>query len=780
MPYYIKIIIRNFLKNKLSLLINILGLSVGLASCIILALWVSKEYSYNRFLPEQKPVFQIITNFEINNTIQSARATSYPIIQAIETEIPEVERIAYVQGWDEEYVISSDDKELTPSGRLVSENFFAVVDRPFLYGDKQDALQEPLSIAISASLAYKFFGPEWKKKVTGNSLILNGWKEVDIRGVFEDFPENSTIKIDYMLPLRISGEENIGNINYEAYVTTHPEVEMLALEKKINSLISDKTNYEIMLQPFEDVYLHSNFYNGKIDGGRIEYVRIFIVTAVFILLMACINYINLYIARVLDKVKEIGVKKVLGAHRYSLIKELLLEACLVATIAILLALVLVSVLTPFINYLSNSYLDLPFNTSNFWVGIVFLLIITSLIAGIYPAFLITSFNPITALQGKFNVKVGKGIGVRKILFAFQFFVSITLIFFTYGVANQLGLLKEKNLGYEKKNVICKKIAYDEIAKWPVIKEKITSQTFFSSVTLSSTDLLSGSPLTGDVHWPNKVAGDSSMFGIVFSDEDFFNTFNVPILAGKLPSSESRGSNNVVVLSQKAAEKMGGIDYILNTSIEVWGEDVTVVGIVEDFHITSLYDPIQPLIIAALPTESSYLMAKVQDGKHREALDYLENLHNEHTPNQLFSYFWLEDSIERLYHNESVTEKVATAFSLLSILIASMGLFGLANFTIKSRVKELSIRKVLGANFSNIILLLFRDFAILICIAIALAIPLSYILLSNWLNKFAYRVEITLFFFLFPTVLMIGISLVTIIYHSVKVSLLRPSVFLSDN
>ena len=780
MPYYIKIVIRNFLKNKVSLLINVLGLSVGLASCIILALWVSKEYSYNRFLPEQKTVFQVITNFEINGIIQSARATSYPIIQTIETEIPEIESVAYIQGWDEEYVVSHDDKGFTPSGRLVSENFFAVVERPFLYGDRQSALQDPLSIAISTSLAYKLFGSAWEEEVDGNSLILDGWKEVEIAGVFEDFPENSTIQMDYVLPLRISGEGNVGNINYEAYVAAYPEVEGVALEEKINSLISDKTSYKIALQSFEDIYLYSNFYNGRVDGGRIEYVRIFIVTAVFILLMACINYINLYIARALDRVKEIGVKKVLGAHRYSLIKELLVEAYIVATVAVLLALVLVSILTPFINHLSNDSLELPLNTPGFWLGVVLLLAVTSLIAGAYPAFLITSFNPITALQSKFNVNVGKGVGVRKILFAFQFFVSIALIFFTYGVANQLRLLKGKNLGYDKKNVICKKITYDEIAKWPVIKERIKSQTFFSSATLSSTDLLGGSPLTGDVYWPNKMAGDSSMFGIVFSDEDFFDVFNVTIIAGNLPPSESVGGNNVVVLNQRAAEKMGGIGYILNRDIKVWGEDVIVIGVAEDFHITSLYDPIQPLIIAALPSESSYLMAKVQDGKHREALDHLRSLHDEYTPNQLFSYFWLEDRIERLYRNESVTEKVATAFSLLSVLIASMGLFGLANFTVKSRVKELSIRKVLGANFFNIIILLFRDFAMLICIAIALAIPLSYILLSSWLSKFAYRIEITLLFFLFPTVLMISISLVTIIYHSIKVSLLRPSVFLSDS
>jgi putative ABC transport system permease protein len=768
-------VLRSLWLNKVNSLINIIGLATGLGACIVIILWVTKEYRVNKYLPGGASVYEVITNYQINGSAQSARATSFPIISALRTSVTGIDNSCYVKIEPEHYSLRTDAenpaKEITATGYLVSQNFFEIFDRRFLAGSRKSALQDPLSVAISEKLAYQLFGANWRSSALGKTIYFNGSKEADIAGIFEDFPETSTVRFDYCLSLPLDTADNIGNFNYDTYVRLKHNSTPAQVQEQANKTIIGKTNSKIVLQPFTDIYLYSNFSNGNPDGGRIEYVRLFVLAAAFILFMACINFMNLYSAGSFKQAKEVGIRRIIGAGKPTIFSRFFTESVLLTALSVILALTAVIVCLPWIDRLIEDHLSIPFGSVIFWTGLVVLLIFTALLAGIYPASLLTSFQPITVVRANNEIRIG-GVKIRKGLFIFQFFISVALITFTYGMARQISYLRSKNLGYDKHNLIYKELSQNELLHIAAIKQKLQAEPFIKGVTVCSSDLQNGGPMVGGVEWPDKPANDSSSFAVIFTDSNFIHTMKIPIAMGK-PGLAFTGNRVPVYINERAAAIMGGRDKILNKNIKVWGADGEVAGIVTDFHFNSLFSPIQPLILANVPGEVSYLIARVQTGRQQEAIADFATIHREYSPNKLFSFDWIEDTFQRRYQNEANMDKIATIFSFLSVFIACLGLLGLANITVRKRTRELGIRKTLGASRYQIITLIFWEFFRQILVSVLIAIPIAYVILSNWLQKFAYHSPISFVTFAFPVGLMIAVAVLTLLYHAIRVTSISP-------
>ena len=779
--YYLKLALRHCWKDKVNLIINVLGLTIGLASCIILLLWVQKQFKYNDFLSGDSHVYQLITNNKINENIQSYRMASGPIIQAIQGQITGVEDLTFMRGWEEEDILSIDNnKKFQQKGRLLSANFFTVIQRPFLYGNPKTSLKNPLSIVISVSLAKKIFGNDWQKNINDKVLYINDWKELDITGVFEDFPENSTIQLDYGLPFKLNNNELPGNFNFETYIRLHPQVSIEGIQTEIERILKTKElQGSVILQAFDNIYLHSNFQNGKIIGGRIEYVQLFILISIFILLMACVNYSILYIARSSKRTVEIGVKKILGASQTWLIRQILIESIIFTILAAFLAIVIVFFTLPRINLTFNENLQLPFASLSFWGIIVGGTFLIGTIVGIYPASVISGLNPIHILKAnqrnQFSGKV-----IRKGLFVFQFFISLILLIFTFVVKNQLSFLKEKDLGYTKENIIYKKLHSSEIKKLEIYRQQLEEHTSISNVTFASTDLQKSNPMTGDIDWPGKSPQDNTMFNLVTTDQNFLKTLDIPIYHGQgFPDRCSSGKISLV-LNRQAANSMGGEQSILNKIVKVWNLEGQVIGIVDDFHFRNLFVPIEPLVLACWPDQADYLLARINPNGFNTAIDRLKTIHQQNNSDKTFEYHLLEDSFNQQFKNEHNIERLCSAFSILAIFITWLGVFGLSNFTLQRRAKELSLRKLMGGTFFSLFFLVAKDFLILISLALLLAVPVSIYGINQWLSKFEYVNSISNISILGPGVFLIFISLTAIFYHTSKTILMSPAKVLQEN
>lgn len=767
--------IRLIISNKLTFSINLLCLSVGIAAFVLLILWVQKESSYNKFLKDEN-TSQVVTNYLVNGTTTSVRATSWPIIKAIDKTIPEIETIGYTMGM-EETTIATEEKKVKSAGRYANADFFKVIRQPFLSGSFATALNTPSSVVISSELAERLYGKDWREKIDNKTLLLNNQNQLKITGVFEKFPEHSTIQSDFFISYTPDSAEHIGNYNYEAYFRLNNNADRSIVISKINKQVAPLTKASLYLQPFKDIYLYSAFSNGVPDGGRITYVRLFTAAAIFILLMACINFMNLNIASSFRRTKELGIKKILGAEKKSLVKQLIGEAYVTVFISILIAFVTIYFTLNAINAYLAENLEFPLGSPVFWLFILGVFIVTGLLASLYPAFIMSSFNPLNIVREKKGIRIG-GVGLLKLLFTLQFFISAVLIYITYSAHQQVQFLLTKDLGYNKQNLVCKKLSPEAIQKMDVIASELQSKSFLSNYTFGSSNLLSGGPVIGDVSWPGKLAHDSTRFGILFSDLNFVKTFKIPVTAGDFNKRE--GAEFAVAVNKKAAQLMGGEQNILNQVIDVWGEKGRVTAIVEDFNFNSLYSSIDPLIIGDYPAGAEYLFIRPIPGRESDAMAYMDELNKRYSPAQPESYYWIEDRINSLYKDEANMGRRSFLFSIICIVISVSGLFGLVNFAVARRMREMGIRKILGGNIFHIVGLVFKDFIKWIAIAAVIAVPVSVLFLNSWLEKFAYRIQLNFWSFVIPLLGMGLIILLIVLYYSRRLGKINPARILRED
>ena len=779
---YLKIAWRNLIKNKAHTFINIAGLSVGLACSLLILLWVQNELSIDAFHKNGDRLYSIYERQYYDNKTHGQYNTPGLLAEELKKQIPEIE-YATGNSYGGENTFQVGDKILKMTGTDVGDDYLKMFSFPILQGNAQTALNSPVSMAISRKMAQSFFGSA--QAAIGKTIRFENKKDFKVTAVFEDMPKNSSQKYDYLMNwyhfVDANGQVKDWGNNWPATVIMlRADANPALVEKKLTHFLDNLNKdqkkgtftIEMGIQRFTDLYLHGNFVNGKIEGGRIEYVRLFTIVAIFILLIACINFMNLTTARSVKRAREIGVRKVVGAVRSVLIKQFIGESLLITSLAVVVSLVLLVLLLPVFNQVTQKEIELPFNQTGFWLKLVGITLITGLISGSYPALFLSSFNPVKVLKGTMKLDSGTTL-FRKGLVIFQFALSVILITATIIISRQMAYVQSANLGYDRENLIYLPINGELIPKYSIFKDKILGMPGIESVTRVSNTPTIIENGTGGIQWVGKDPNVNIEFTQISVGYDFAKTMKLKVLAGR-DYSKSFATDSVGYIINETALKRIGYKDPIGQPITQWGKPGKIIGLIKDFHFNSMHEQIRPLIIRFGEQENyGSLLIRTEPGKTRPALASLETLCKQINPAFPFTYTFSDEEYQKLYQNEQIVTKLSNAFAFLAIFISCLGLLGLAMFTAEQRIKEIGIRKVLGASMSSLFSLLSSEFLMLVIIALMIALPISWYAMSSWLQGFAYRTSLQWWMFALSGMTIILIAMITVSFQAVKAALINP-------
>ncbi|QHW01536.1 FtsX-like permease family protein [Spirosoma endbachense] len=778
---YLKIAWRNLIRHKSFSAINILGLVLGIASSLLILLWVQDERTIDHFHANGSHLYQLYENQQTTgNDLNTTPTTPHLLAPALVAELPEVERSVHMTPGTM-LLLAVGTNSYRQRGCYASPDLFRIFSFPMVQGNPQTALVGPSSLVISEAVARKLFG---RTDVVGRSVRVGNQDDRQVTGVFQDIPANSSLKFDFVLPSepyikQKSGTPRWSMNGWRTFALLRPNTDVAALNVKMLDFIhrhdADLTKVTTVMFRFEDTYLHSKFTNGQPDGGRIEYVRLFTIVAVFLLLIACINFMNLATARSAKRAKEVGIRKVIGAERTYLIGQFTGEAVLLTFLSSLIALTLVQCLIPLFNQLTEKQMAIPYANPFFWAGLLGLALITGLLAGIYPAFFLSSLQPVKVLKANSSTallrfKTG-AVLLRQGLVVFQFTLSLLLIIGTLVISRQMHFIRTKNLGIDRGNVIYMRVDGELTKHFEPFRQALLQASGIQSVSSAAEDpLYTGNSTTG-VSWRTKLQTDNTLFFVLPVSYDFVKTMNIRLLAGREFSKAFPADSTNYIINEEAARRMG-IKHPIGQEFSLEDVHGTIVGVVKNFHLNSVRVAIEPLVMP-LATTNTMLIMRTQAGQTERALASLEQLTKQFNPAYPFTYTFADESFERLYKSETLVGKLTRYFALIAIVIACLGLFGLAMFMAEQRTKEIGVRKVMGASIGSIVALLSGDFMKLVGVAIVLASPLAWWAMHTWLQTFAYHVELAWWMFALAGGLVVGIALLTVSFQSIKAALVNP-------
>ncbi len=781
---YLKIAVRSLLKNKLYSGINIFGLALGMACSLLIGLWVKDELSYDRFLTDAEHIHFVRVNFQDTNTgeIYTNHVTPGPLQEAIAKDIPEVAAVTKINYGPELLMkavgVPNGEKAAKEKGHYATDDFFGVFDLPVIYGDPKATLAQTNQIVITRKVAEKYFP---NGLAIGKTLQLDNDKYYVVGAVIEDLPHNSTLQFGWLVNWKVQEQDWMkkwGNNSFSTYVRLKPHTTPAQAEAAMKDLYPRYGGKNFAagrptLQPLTDLHLYWDYKNGKAVGGRIEYVRIFSIVALFILLIACINFMNLATARSANRAKEVGVRKVVGALRSSLIGQFLSESILTSLLAVVLALGLVWGVLPTFNAVFDKQLTLNLAEPVLWGIILVLVVVTGFLSGSYPALFLSSLQPIKILKGRLQFGAGPAL-FRRTLVVFQFSLSIFLIVGMLAVGKQMNYLRTKNLGLDRENVIYVPLEGETIQPKKVepFRQEVMRLPSVASATTTMSLPVDVQSSSGDLKWPGKDPNLGTSVSVLAVGGDFIRTMNIKLLAGRDFRVESPADSSNYIINEATA-KMMGISDPIGKEATFWYGKGRIVGLMKDFHLNSLHQAISPLILCFDARNTSYLLVKTRAGQTQQAIANLEKLSKAFNPNYPFTYHFVDEAYEKLYLAEQQVNTLVDYFGVLAILISCLGLFALAAFTAEQRTKEIGVRKVLGASVPNIVGLLSKDFLKLVLIALVLASPLAWWALDKWLGSFQYHEELTWWIFAVAGVLAVVIAFLTVSYQSVKAALMNP-------
>lgn len=781
---YIVTAFRNIRRHAAYSFINVAGLAIGFICSFFIVLWVQDEMSYDTFLDEGDQVYRVMRHATFGGNTGTTSSTTKMLVDVLDEEYPEITHTV-LMSWDVNMVLTHENEAFRIDGKYFGSDFFAVFRYEVLMGDPASALLDPESIVLTESLAARYFGDEWRAKedLIGTIFRLDNNRDARVTAVMEDVPANSSIQFEYILPMESFIRENDwvnswGNNGLRMFARLDKGADHEVVSAKIRDIIDqhvDAWETDIFLQPLSDIYLHSQFEDGKLVGGRIDYVRIFLLVAVFIILIASINFMNLATARSALRAREIGVRKSLGATQTSLAGQFLGESIVTALLAFIVALGVVVLLVPSFNDLTNKSVVVSLADPQIWLQFGGLALLTGLVAGSYPAFYLSSFNVITVLRGA-SRKTSKGGGLRKGLVVFQFIMSIILIVGTLTVYQQLSYIRDKDLGLDRENVVYLPFEGQVSDQFETFKQELLNQPGIVSVATSSSNPLSIGQDTIGAEWEGKAEDDNTLFSILSTGYGFSETMGIELLDGRLFSEEFGADSSNFVINETAARTMG-MDNPVGQPLTLWGESGTIVGLVQDFHMRSLYNPIEPVIMRLSPDNTWIMYVRLGAGQTREGLASLEQVYSTFNPEYPLSHRFLDEEYELTYRSEIVIGTLANIFAVLAVVIACLGLFGLASFTAEQRHKEIGIRKVLGASVPNIVLLLSREFIVLVVGAYIIAAPIAYYVMSGWLQDFTFHTEMSIGILAGAGIVAVLIAWLTVSYQSVRAASANPVVSL---
>ncbi|MEL6865120.1 MAG: ABC transporter permease [Bacteroidota bacterium] len=778
---YFKIAARNLFRQKGYSTINVAGLAIALAVTSLMLLWVQDEWNTDKFHTNGDRLFLLKLRIPLaDGTVSIQHKVPYLLLQAAQDELPEVERFIPI-GWDEEMTLNSGEKTFRVKGSSANAAYFESFSFPILAGRVEELDERPESIAISESLANKFFGKKWPSTAIGASINMNDVGDFLVSAVYQDFPVNSSIQqdfiystdnfvqqYDWMLDWRNSGTEGALLLTEEA----NPDKVVQKIEELYQAQLEGDLKAGCMVQKFEDAYLYGQFNEqGEVAGGRIEYVQMFAIAALLLLIISCINFVNLATARASKRAKEVGVRKTIGAGKRSLITQFMVEAGMITLLSVGLGLALAQLALPQVQLITEKILQFDYAAPLFWIGISMIVLFATLLSGTYPAFVLSSFQPTEVLKKKIQPQSGS-IGLRKALVIIQFVLALLLVVSAFVIKQQVQYIQHKNLGISKDNLIMIERGAEISNNYEVLKDKLLKAPGIANVTIGPSTPIDIPSSSSGVSWPGKRPEDNNQeFRYFWAASNFLETVKVPLAAGRFYREDAPYDTTSIVLNEKAVEVMGLEDPVGKT-IKWWRHQRKIIGVVEDFHIQSLYEDIKPLAIF-LSTNSTGFLVKAKEGEMKTAVASLQQVFEEVLPNFYLHYNFVDMEYQQRYKSEVLTGTLANYFAIISIFIACLGLLGLSTFLAEQKTKEIGIRKVLGASVGNLIALLSKDFLLLVGMGLIIGIPISWYLLNGWLTNFAYTIALKWWMFALPAFLAILIAGITIGIQAVRAALNNP-------
>ncbi|HWV73874.1 MAG TPA: FtsX-like permease family protein [Pseudosphingobacterium sp.] len=783
---YLKIAWRNIWKTKGFSIINIMGLAVGMTACFLIALYVNFERSYDRYHGKADRIYRLVCDVKTPTETINANITSGPMAMYAAKDLPEIEN--FVRLLPNSLLIRKDNIKYQESKLFFADStLFQLFDFAMVAGDPATALKEPFSVVLSESAAKKYFGQE---DPMGKSLLLTDDSfNSKVTGVIKDIPENSQFKGDVFVSMvtlikmaNFKFDEQWGNFGFTSYLLTKPNTDPSLLTTKFPAFLTNrvgkemdqmKMHYSLFLEPLKEVYLYSK--RGGFESGNINNVYIFAVVALFILLIACINFINLSTARAIERAKEVGIRKVVGAYRIQITRQFISESVLICLLAFIISLLLCLGLIPYFNYLAGKEISGGIFHHPIYIVILFLLAcLIGILAGIYPALVLSSFKPVTVLKGKFSSNA-KGLLLRKSLVIVQFVVSIALIAGTLIVYRQLGYMRNQNLGFNKEQMLILQTNGD--AKSRILKDAIISVPGVLSNSVSGAVPGGENPVAYS-EIENKQ-GDMQIANlpVYFVDYNYIPLYKIKLVAGRIFSPDfGTDTAQAMILNESAVKLFGYLkpEDAIGKKYSQWGSEGKIIGVIKDFHFKSLQSKIEPLSMRYGQGNGGGLVSVKIEGQHiNTALQAIERRWHEIIPSRPFEYFFADEFFDRQYRAENRFGGLFLNFAVLAIFISCLGLFGLVSYNTTQRYREIGIRKVLGASVSTIVRLLSIDFLQLVCISILVASPLMWFFMSKWLADFAYHIDISWWIFAVAGSIAVGIALVVITSLTIKAAMENP-------
>jgi len=776
---YLKTTLRSLLKNRGYSFLNITGLAIGIACASLIFLWVQDELTYNSNFKKKDNLYTIYENQTYSGKMSTFHATPGPMAKAVKSEIPGIKNAAILSNYDK-MVFALGDKAINEKGAYADPEIFPMLELPFVYGTASNAFHELHAVVINETMSKKLFGDA---NPVGKPLKMNNEQDFIVTGVFKDLPKNSTFQFHWLAPLENIAHKQpwmqVWGANWaRTYIELEPSANINAVNKKLQHYIATKATgntTECFLFAMNNWNLHDSFNDGKADGGgRITYVRLFAIIAFIILIIACINFMNLSTARSEQRAKEVGVRKVMGAGKGKLVGQFIGEAVIMSFIAVLVSIIFIYLALPSFNNLVQKELSVNIFEPDHLAYLISINFITGLLSGSYPAFYLSSFNPITVLKNiKIKSSTSSGL-IRQGLVVIQFSASIILIIGTVIIYQQIQHVKSRQLGYNKNDLIYINTQGKMTDKFAGLYNDLMKSGVVVDAALSNDPVLQIGSNSDNFNWDGKDPSKNPLIGWEYVSAKFIQTMGMKLVAGKDFNTNSSLDSNNVIINEAFAKQMGKEGRVGGIIREGDNKQRIITGIVKDYLYNDIYTSSAPLLFYNHPEGTGILSIRVkQDANIQDALAKIGSIIKTDNPGYPFEYQFIDDDFDQLFKTETLTGTLAGVFAGLAIFISCLGLFGLAAYTAERRIKEIGIRKVLGASVAGLTGLLSKDFLKLVGVSCIIAFPIAWWFLSKWLQSYQYRVTINWWVFATAGILAMAIALVTVSFQAIKAALMNP-------
>ncbi|MBS1682736.1 MAG: ABC transporter permease [Bacteroidetes bacterium] len=784
---YLWVTLRSLKKNGIYSFINISGLALGITCSVLILLWVFDELSFDKFFPKADRLYQVWSNGHYDGKINSWRSVPLPTYEAMKTADSHIKH-ALVTDWGGDHLIAANENRLIKRGYYVSEEFLEMFEFELLQGTSAQVLDDPRSIVITQSTAKALFGDA---DPINKIIRVDNDQDLKITGVLKDIPNNSTFQFDFLMPWKFyeqtsewvrKNTTNWGNYSFQVFVELNSSADKDAVENSVRDMLTKhgETDFkhELFIYPLLHWRLHSNFENGIETGGMNDYVQLFTVIAIFILVMACINFMNLATARSERRAREVGIRKTVGSKRLELVAQFIGESILIALIAFTVGILLTELILPYYNNLVEKKLHINYLQPEFWIFASALILFTGIVSGSYPALYLSSFQPVKVLKGK--IQVGKNASTpRKILVTLQFGFAIFLIIGTLVIYQQIQLVKGRALGYDQENLMAVDYTTEVDKNYRAIKLDLLATGVVEAVTKSNSDITN---ITSNnfLGWPGKPEQLRVIFTTIATEFDYTKTMGIKVVEGRDFSEEFKSDTAAILVNQAAAELMN-LKEPIGTELDLWNGKKKLIGIVDNVLMGSPHEPVKPMFVILDPQWANSVSIRLRKTKDIQgSVEAVKKVFEKYSPAYPFTYRFADVEFQKKFTTINLTSKLANLFAVLAIFITGLGLFGLAAFTAEQRTKEIGIRKVMGASVPNLVGLISKDFSLLVMLSFILSAPVAWWLLSKYLERYPVRTEITWWVFPATGVIALAFALLIVSTQALRAAHTNPATSLRND